>query len=354
MILALYIARHVLRGGLLALLVLTSIELLLTFAGELPDVGTGSYQYGDALLYTLLTAPRRAYDALPMAAVTGALVTLGELSQQNEFVVMRAAGVSTARLTRAVLLGGTGLALLALLLGEAVTPYAEPEAQNLRAQAKHNSVALRSQHGVWARDGQSFVNIRRVLPGQRLEDLSIYEFDDNLRLRAVTRAARAEFKDGRWLLSDLRLSQIGEGRIVNSRHPAAAWEAVINPELINVLAVKAEQLSLPSLLRYLTYLRANGLDAEPYEFALWGKLMHPLATLVMLVFALPFVLAPARGGGAGQRLLIGILTGIGYLLFSRAAGHLGQVYDLSPLLSSLVPTLLFLAAGFAAMRYVRV
>ena len=49
-------------------------------------------------MYVLLTAPRRAYDLLPIAALVGGMAGLGMLATHSELTVMRAAGVSIGRI----------------------------------------------------------------------------------------------------------------------------------------------------------------------------------------------------------------------------------------------------------------
>ena len=101
------------------------------------------------------------------------------------------------------------------------------------------------------------------------------------------------------------------------------------------------------------YLRDNRQDSAPYELALWGKLMAPLATGVMIFLAIPFVFGPLRSVGMGQRVLVGALVGIGFHIMNQTFQQLGLVYGLSPVLSAVLPTGLFLALGIWMMRRVR-
>ena len=59
---------------------------------------------------------------------------------------------------------------------------------------------LKTRYGFWARDGSAFVNIRSILPGARLEDIYVYEFDESKRLTLATHAERAEHRGDHWLM----------------------------------------------------------------------------------------------------------------------------------------------------------
>lgn len=81
--------------------------------------------------------------------------------------------------------------------------------------------------------------------------------------------------------------------------------------------------------------------------------MEPFAIIVMLLLSVPFIFSSLRSTGAGQRILIGIVLGLGYYLIAQVMGRMGEVYNFSPFLSSLVPLVLFGGLGFAAFRLAR-
>jgi lipopolysaccharide export system permease protein len=71
----------------------------------------------------------------------------------------------------------------------------------------------------------------------------------------------------------------------------------------------------------------------------------------MVVLAVPMVLRANRSVSVGQRVLMGALIGLGFHLLNQAAGHLGVVYEIPPLLSATGPALLM--TGVAAWLLAR-
>ena len=57
---------------------------------------------------------------------------------------------------------------------------------------------MKTKYGFCARDGNSFINIRKILPGNGIEEIYIYEFDDEDRLRNSIFANNARYIDDRW------------------------------------------------------------------------------------------------------------------------------------------------------------
>ena len=350
-ILGQHIGRHVVAGSLMALVILVALDLVFAFGAEVSDIGEGDYDFIKSLIYVLLTAPRRAYDFMPMAAIVGSMVVLGGLAANNEFTAMRSAGISIMQIAIAIAKAGLVLVLLALILGEGITPFSEPYAQQMRSFAQTRSTALKSEHGIWARDGRSFVNILQLRPGGELRRLDIFEFAEDFSLRFRTHADRAVFEDDAWMLYNIEQVEIKADGLDIKRYEQAKWSALLNPELLSVLAVKPEQLPIWRLTTYIDYLEVNELETEPYEFAFWRKISSPFAIIVMLWLTVPFVFSPLRSTGAGQRTLIGIVLGIGYFLLAHVTARMGEVYDFSPFLSNLAPILVFIGLGFVVMRF---
>ena len=346
-----YIARHVVAGTLLALAVLLSLTAVATFVDELDSVGRGRYGVAGTIELVLLTLPRHAFVQFPLAAVIGALIGLGTLAVSSELSVVRAAGVSAVRIAGSALKGAAALVAVAVLFGEVVAPWCERLAQAGREAALGGTPG--GEGGAWIRDGQRFVNMVRVRPGDRVEDMYIYEIDPNGALRTLTHAERARYRGSAWVLESVRRSEVSEAGVVTRSTPRTVWETRFGPDLVKLASARREGLSGLALARYIDYLRDNRLDTAAYELALWRKVVYPFATGVMIVLAVPLVLGRLGGAGIGQRILVGCLIAVTFHIVNEASGKLGIVYGLSPPVSAFAPTLAFLAAGVWLLRRVR-
>jgi lipopolysaccharide export system permease protein len=347
-----YLAGAVIWGSLVTLAVLLPLIAFFLLADEMDVVKDQGYRLTDALLYVTLALPRFAYQLFPIATLIGALVGLGALASRSELVAMRAAGVSIARIVGASMLGGLVLAVIAVAVGEGLAPIAEQEGMRLRSQALSGQVTLATPYGFWARDGSTFVNIREILPGADLRDISIYELDQGRRLTLATRAARARYVSGAWVLEDVARSRISPGGVEVERLPQEDWASRISPSLLEVVVVQPQMLPIWGLHRYIRYMHANDQDAGPYEIAFWGKVVQPFLILAMIFVSIPLLLGSSRTSGTGIRIFIGILAGIVFYLIGRTFSYLSLLYGLSPVVAALTPPLLFVAAAFWVLRRV--
>lgn len=348
-----YLAGTVVASSLLVLAVLVATFSFFQFINEAQDTGRGDYGLMQAALFVLFSLPRLTYEMFPIAALIGSLLGLSRLAANSELTVMRAAGVSLPRLVRGAMTGAALVVVLALAVGEIVAPPSEQHATALRSIALSNQIALKTRDGFWARDGRSFVNIRRVLPGNRVEDIYIYEFDEQSRLVSSTYARSATYGDRRWTLHDIARTTLA-GDTIQSRHfDAMDWDAMLRPELISIVAVTPSSLSIVDLIDYMHYLKINNQNTRRYELALWVKLTYPIATAAMVFLAIPLVLGARRGVVPGSRIIIGVLIGLSFHIATQAAANLGLLLEMNPALLTSLPTLFTLSAAALLMRRVR-
>ncbi len=329
----------------LVFLVFLSLAFFVLLMEELNEIKLG-YGLTQVLAYALLATPRWVAELLPATAVIGVLLSWGTLAQQGELVALRAAGISLRQFLGLLAKFALILAMLALLLGETITPWAEQQAARLKAQAQAEGPALFSRYGFWARQGEEVIHVQQVLPGQQLLDVRRYQLDAGQRLSYTARAQRVDYTAAQWQAHDVAETWLTPERVRVRTQAQTPWPALIQPELLAVLAVEPQALSLVGLTRYIDYLQTSSLNAAAYQIAWWRKVSLPAVLLLMLWLGLPFVLGSVRHGGFGQRVLFGALLGVGFALFSQLTLRIGQVYELHPLLAALTPLVLLAGVVF--------
>ena len=338
-----YIRRNVIATTLTVLVVLLGIFSFFSFLDELEDLGHGSYGLPQVVMVVLLRLPGLAYQLFPIAALLGVLIGLGGMMERNEIVVIRCAGVTRQRLVWSVMKAGLMVVTLAVCIGEVVFPPAENQARELRALASSDRASSNSAHGFWARDGNSYINIREILPGEHFRDIRILEFDDGNRLLRSTRAESAQVRGGKWQLDKLGQTDFSGAVPVARNLESANWDSLLDPDLIGLVSINPDTLSSLELFRYVRFVESNGQSAERWKHALWVKLGYPMAAAVMVYLAIPLVLGASRSVSAGRRILTGALIGLGFHVMNETSRHLGLVVGMPPALSALGPTLLLFA-----------
>ncbi|MBY0436962.1 MAG: LPS export ABC transporter permease LptG [Burkholderiales bacterium] len=346
-----YLRREVYTTTALVVVALLALFALFDLIGELDEMGEGAYRLRDMFLFVVLNVPGHLYEVLPVAALIGTTFALTQMAQQSEYTVIRASGVSAWRMALVLVRAGVTLALIGVLVGEALAPVSERAAQALRLQAKSAVVAQEFRSGLWVKDGNSFINVSQVTPEPRLIGLRVYEFDAAWRLTRVWFAREGRYLgDNRWQMDDVNETRFEGDRAIVERAAAREWTSVLTPSLLTVLLVKPDEMSAVSLWQYVLHLRGSQQAASRYEIALWRKAAYPLGIVVMLVLALPFA-QQARRASAGPRIFAGIMLGLAFFFLNTLASHAGWLYDWPPPLAALLAPVSFLAVALGLVAY---
>lgn len=344
-----YLQQEIIAHILVIMLALISMFSFFDLIQELDSIGKGSYGMGTALLFVLLSAPGHVYEVVPVAVLIGTLYALAQFARHSELVVLRVSGISMSSLGLVLLRVGVVFAILTFLVGELISPLSEKTAQRMRIKATDSVVATDFRSGLWVKDGNSFVNIEDVLPDAGLLNIHIYEFDPEFHLRIVSNARSGTFEGGLWDLKEVTQTSFSNNKITSQTFSKASWQSVIRPELLNVLLVVPEKMSAWNLYFYIRHLSDNHQKTTRHQIALWSKMVYPLASIVMVILALPFGFLQQRAGGLSAKLFAGIMLGITYQVLNRLFIHIGLLNDWAPPISATIPTLLFLATGLGML-----
>lgn len=339
-----YISRTVFSAIALTLVVFISLDFIFSLIDQLGKV-RGAYTSSEAVIYMLLTVPRRLYELIPYACLIGSLVGLGLLANSSELTVIRAAGVTVKRIAWMVLRATLAFIVLAVILGEYVAPYTEQLADNRRLIMRDN--AARTTHNMWNREGDEFMHVQAVMPGGVIHGLTRYHFNEARQLvsASYTRQAVYQQQEGYWRELGVEISYIGDDHIGRETLPERRWNTPLKPQLLNILVMDPEDMSISDLHYYSNYLKQQSLNPGNYALAFWQKSLQPLATASLVIIAISFIFGPLRSVTMGQRIFTGIVFGVGFQLLQKLMGPASLVFGFAPLFAVLVPIAICFAVG---------
>lgn len=336
----------------LVLLVLAGLDFLFTLFDEVAGVND-RYSMVDAVGYVLLTFPRHIYDLLPMTALMGSLIGLGILASSNELVVMQAAGIKAGRIVWAVMKPALVLMLAGLLMGEFLVPDLELKAEVNKNLANSDQVVMASS-GTWQRDGEDFLHFNAIEPEGILYGVSIYRFNDEHFMTTNTFAEEARYANGGWLLTEVKqtfFTQDDRGIQSQTQYlDELVWQSDLSPELLQLLIMDSDQLTISDLYGYAQRFTRQGQDPSAYLLSFWEKLLQPVTTAALVLVAISFIFGPLREATMGARVFSGVMFGLGFIILQRVFNTVGIIYQLNPLLAVLTPIVMTLAIGVILLR----
>lgn len=339
-----YIGKSILGSIFATLLTLVGISAIIKFVEQFRSVGKGTYDIWQAVAFTGLTIPKDIETFFPMAALLGALMALGNLASRSELVVMQAAGFSRFKIGMAVMKTALPLVLLTMVIGEWGIPQTEQFARDMRARALSGGSMLSMKNGVWAKDGNNFVFVRRVTDEAKLNDIYIYTFDQHRNLTELKHANQASYSEdeSKWTLRQVNHSMISKDEITTSNRLSEKWETNLTPDKLGAVSLRPTSLSISGLYNYISFLRETGQDVSRFELTFWRKIFQPVSVGVMMLLALSFIFGSLRSVTAGARIVTGICFGFLFYVVNEIFGQMSVVYNMPAVFGALMPSLLFI------------
>ena len=385
-----YFAVSIMQATAFVLVAFLGLISFMDLTGELPSVGKGGYEFQHALMYVLLLVPGNVYQVMPVAALIGTIYTMAQFASSSEFTIMRASSMSTRMAGWMLLRIGLVFVLITFVFGELITPRTAPLAERVRLAAKGSALSSDFRSGMWTKDsihtdgvkgpvtGTRFFNVRQIRPDGQLVDVRLYEFDSNMRMRALTTASGGTYSGA----NTWRLTGVTETLFTNSRSLPAPGAPVpqgqsiqatfgqdtaavntrklasmqlvseITPKILSVSRSDPERMSASELAVYTRHLAENRQETDRFRVAFWKKIIDPLSILVLMALALPFAYLHTRSGGVSLKIFVGIMIGVSFLLLNALFSHLGVLTALPALATAAAPSLLFLLLALGALWWV--
>jgi len=336
-----YIVRTILGSVTLVMAVVMALGALFLFIGQQDDIGVGSYTALDALFFVLLNLPEQAWQLLPISALIGSLLGLGSLARGSEITVIRATGISPARLAVAALIAAVALIAFEVAIGEFVAPQLQKAARQHKAFSKFSDITFGGGGGAWVRDGNLILNVAKQSGESQFGGMTIFELSPDHRLRAIGHAARASAgASNEWMLRGYSESRFAQDRVLTRTSGERMLQSRVSAGFLGLAVANPNNLPNSSLYGLIRYFQTNSLDARPYVFAFWSRIARTVAIAFTVLLAIPFVLGSLRSAGAGARTLVGILLGIGFFLLQQLIESGTLVFDLNPVILAWLPTTL--------------
>ena len=370
-----YLAKQIYAAFGFILFALVALFLFFDILSELGSV-KGQYTLPLALLHVLLKAPSRISEIIPIAGLIGSIYVFAMLASQSEFTILRIAGLDMRKGLTTLAKISLPLIIVTLVMSEWLGPYTENLSDQIRMKALGSSYSSQFKTGVWVKDrlrdedgsgpvrpGVRYVNVGKIEQDNEIKNIRMYEFDDAYRLLSIRSAVSGRFdQTGTWILDDVTETRFKEARQADPLnpvysaqtfvHPIVSLDSEVTPQILSVLLVSPEKMSIFSLGRFISHLRDNKQDVQRHSIAFWKKVIYPFTIFVMLALALPFAYLKVRAGSVGIKVFGGIMLGMSFQLFNSLFSNVGLLGSWPTLLTALTPPLLYFILAIVGLRWV--
>ena len=283
-------------------------------------------------------------------------VVVSVLAASSELTALRALGLSRRRLSVSVALSLALLTALMVVNGETLAPWGEERAQAIKS-VRNTDMVMAQYSGLWAREGDMFLNARSGEQKQRGDDrwlelrgVRLFEFEDDGRLESIANAEIAEHRPGGWTLRNVERTRFSAKSVERSRVAEERWDSRLDETALAASVTKPRNMGSGELRASIQYRKRNSLEAGDFEQIYWGRWFYPLNVLALCLAAIPFAFGSLRSGGYGKRVFIGIVFALGFWVLQRIFGELAGIFRFDYRIAYAMPPVLMLAVSWLLFR----
>ncbi|MBE6452611.1 MAG: LPS export ABC transporter permease LptG [Alphaproteobacteria bacterium] len=359
-ILGKYLIKQILLNFLAVLLMVLSVILLF----EIVEILRRTSDRQDADIWFVLQMaitkmPKTIEMVFPFVMMIAAMATFWKVSKTNEFVIMRAAGVSIWEFLTPVLAATFVIGMINVTLVNPVAAdlYDLYETLEYRFKTKNPKAVLFSDQGLWIREAIDENNImvlqakslRQEKDGLLMRNVTILEMDRKSQPSRRLEAFVATLQDGYFKLKDVRIYRSGmQTEVKNS----VDYKTTLDAERIKENFVAPESISFWDLPDTIRFYEMSGFSAVRHNLRYMSLLVSPFLLCAMVLVAAVFALRPnSRRGGVMFLIVGGITTGFVVYFLSQLVYAFGINGDIPVFMAVVTPTLVIGLIAVSALLH---
>ena len=302
--------------------------------------------------FTIIRYPQMISNVVAFSALLAALVTLANLAQHSEVIVMQSSGLSAFRIIFPMMGVCAVVALIHFVFNETVVVNSNKEYERWKASgfAVGTTQLPPTPSDAWAIDGNTRVRVQAVQrDGTILDGVTLYDIGDDGKIQQVTSADFGAYVNGQWTLFDVTYFSLGQNQV--TAEPKMIWNTAIPPERFRALAVEPDTVPIGELAETVDQLADEGLAANRLTAWLHHKIAGPLGTVLMPLLAAIAGFGVMRSGALFLRVIGGMAFGFSYFVVDNLLLAVGQFGTVPPVLAAWSPFFLFLFLGCTVLFY---
>lgn len=289
---------------------------------------------------------------IPMAVLTGTLLSFGRLAADNEITAMRASGISLYKLILPLLIVGLVISLISVELNDWILPRLRFASRRLIVQIGVKNPTAYLEAGTFIKAFKNYIIFIYGIDKNKLTNIRIYQPQEGRPTRAII-AAKGEFdyipeKDA------IRLKLMnGTSDEPNPRDPNNFYKLNFKTYYTTLdlkegrdmnIEKKKSDMSIAELKDEIKKLAAEGVNPAPLIIEINKKISYSFSSLIFILIGIPLALMARRGEraiGFGLSLCVIVLYYI-LLLGGEALSIKGA---LNPALGVWLPNIILGSIG---------
>lgn len=359
-----YIVRQFLVTFLFGLLAFVLIFLVVDLMEKLDDFIDANVDTRVIIEYYVHFIPEIVKLMTPVAMLLAALFVTGRLSQQNELAAMKSSGMSLYRFMAPFVGVALAVSLVSIYFNGWLVPYANQTKFDIERVHLNRLSTATSRFNIYFQEGRTrLVSIGFYDANTRMASrVSIQDFADSNLTVLLTRHDAQQMQ---WVSLDQDTSNPGwvllRGNTRSFVEGTPSFEQYgqkpigrlsLTPSDIEKKQRKPDEMDFEELKQFIEAQKRAGQEVSRWLVDYHGKIAFPFASLIVVLFGVPFS-SNKRRSGVAVEFGISIAVTFIYLGFMKTSQVFGYNGDMDPLLTAWMANLLFFVAGVVNLTRVQ-
>jgi lipopolysaccharide export system permease protein len=354
-----YIVKQFLLTSLFSLVAVIVIFVVIDAMEHLDDFIDKQATLTVILLYYFFFVPEIIKLVTPVALLLASLFVTARLSSQNELTAMKAGGISLYRLMVPYVVVALIVSALSIYFNGWLVPSANKKKFDIARVYLQKEVISASGANIYVQDSPT-----RILSIGYFDEarsvatrVSIQDFAGNDLTQMVGRidanSMSWDFTARMWILHGATQRTFDSGvEHIQQFENRPAGKLNFDPEDLRKKQEKPDEMDYYSLQGFIRDQQRAGQDVARWQVDLYSKISFPFASVIVVLFGVPFS-SIKRRGGVGVQLGISLLICFLYLIFMKVSQVFGENGDINPLLTAWLANIASLFAAAVVMIRVR-
>ncbi len=337
------------------------IGLLIFFVDTMENIrslSSSNISLVKAIALASTRSPSFIREAMPIIVMLAGLIFCVSLARSNEFVVSRAAGVSSLKVLGLPILSAFLIGLVSILFLNPLVATFSTYYDSLKNEylGRPDRTVTVNENGFWLRQKTKTGYIvimadQATQNGNSLRDVTMIEFDqDNKAINRMV-ATTATLSNDEWVL--IRTKKWDLSAPDGNPEAGSVTKSIIRvPTTITSKQIlegypKPETVVIWDLPKFIKAMDEAGFSSRQHRVHMQIELARPILFAAMLIIGAVFTLKNARLGNLGISVLMALLCGFSLHFFQNLARTLGEAGEIPIFFAAWAPPLAALLTALA-------
>lgn len=353
------IDKHILKQFIttiiFSLLALYVIFLVVNLIENLDDFFAANMPNKTIIKYYILFFPEIIKLILPIAVLLSTLFTIGKMSNSNEITALKSGGISIVRILIPMLFVSILISTFSIYFNGYIVPEVNKEKIEIESKYLKKNLKSNSMFNLYFKD-----NKNQILSLQSYNatdskgfNVSLEKFTSEINPRLVERIESEimtwDTINNSWkMIRGVKRQVLENNQIEIKKFDSLDIILNFDNKQLQKLSLNSKEMNFTEYKEYIETLKFGGKDVRRDLTDYYGLWAYPFASVIVVLFSVPFASVKKKGGTAVQVASALVIT-FAYLIFTKVGQIIGYNSNFNPMIAGWLANILFFVFGLVVL-----